>query len=383
MKKTCVFLFAFILFIYPVSSANMYNHVYNGSSWVPALSTADGQQKYWINMANASYGEVQYNLTVGQKIGIGTKNPSQELNVVGDANITNNLIIEKNLTIGEKIIFNFGETIDNLADGWMRVVGNLFVDGDLNISGNLNVSKNLNVVGNIDVGGNVSIREKLNISGDLIVNNSNLYVDVTSGRVGIGTTVPAEKLEILKNSASIAEGSAGISIRSAPSSTKLMIGANDVGGYSFIQSMQQGVTWTGRPLSLMPNGGNVGIGFTDASVALDVNGDIEYTGTIADVSDRRLKENFVQINNSLSKINSLTGYTFNMINKTDRHAGVVAQEVQEVLPEAVSVVDEQGHLGVDYTQIVPLLLEGIKELKSENEGLKKRIEILEKEINEK
>jgi hypothetical protein len=149
----------------------MYNHVYNGSSWVPALSTADGQQKYWINMANASYGEVQYNLTVGQKIGIGTKNPLQELNVVGDVNITNNLIIEKNLTLGERIIFNFGETIDNLVDGWMRVVGNLIVDGDLNIS------KNLNIVGNI-TGGNLEV-SNLNITGNItgkILNVDNLNV---------------------------------------------------------------------------------------------------------------------------------------------------------------------------------------------------------------
>jgi hypothetical protein len=65
-------------------------------------------------MTNASYGEVQYNLT-----------------------------------IGEKLIFNLGGILDNFANGWIRVVGNLIVDGDLNISGNLNVSKNLNVVGNI------------------------------------------------------------------------------------------------------------------------------------------------------------------------------------------------------------------------------------------
>jgi hypothetical protein len=118
---------------------------------------------------------VQYNLTVGQKIGIGTKNPLQELNVVGDVNITNNLIIEKNLTLGERIIFNFGETIDNLVDGWMRVVGNLIVDGDLNIS------KNLNIVGNI-TGGNLEV-SNLNVTGNLNVPNQPSFLVYGPGQI--------------------------------------------------------------------------------------------------------------------------------------------------------------------------------------------------------
>jgi hypothetical protein len=114
----------------------MYNYVYNGSSWVPALATADGQQKYWIHMTNASYGEVQYNLT-----------------------------------IGEKIIFNLGGILDNFANGWIRVAENLIVDGDLN------VSKNLNIVGNI-TGGNLEVKN-LNITGNItgkILNVENLNV---------------------------------------------------------------------------------------------------------------------------------------------------------------------------------------------------------------
>jgi hypothetical protein len=68
MKRVGILILIFVMCLYPVSAANMYNYVYNGSSWVPALSTADGQQKYWIDMANASYGDVQYNLSIGEKV---------------------------------------------------------------------------------------------------------------------------------------------------------------------------------------------------------------------------------------------------------------------------------------------------------------------------
>ena len=118
------------------------------------------------------------------------------------------------------------------------------------------------------------------------------------------------------------------------------------------------------------SGGNVGIAMTDPSVALDVTGDIEYTGTITDVSDIRLKENIEPIDGALDKLLTLNGVSFNMIGDDRRNLGFTAQEVQKVFPEAVSVVDpENGYLGLDYTQMAPPLLEGIKELYGKVQGI--------------
>jgi hypothetical protein len=93
IKKIFSLVVCIMLFVYPVSASNMYNYVHNGTSWVPALATADGQQKYWINMANASYGEVQYNLTVGQNIVV-----SGNLNVTGVSYLSNTRINAENVS---------------------------------------------------------------------------------------------------------------------------------------------------------------------------------------------------------------------------------------------------------------------------------------------
>ena len=94
-------------------------------------------------------------------------------------------------------------------------------------------------------------------------------------------------------------------------------------------------------------------------------------------SDRRLKENLVPLKGSLDSVCKLTGYTYNYINNPEQSvAGLIAQEVQEVLPEAVFETTEKtddgdAYLGVRYEVLVPMLVEAIKELKAEIEDLKK------------
>jgi len=144
--------------------------------------------------------------------------------------------------------------------------------------------------------------------------------------------------------------------------------------------------------------GNVGIAMTAPSVELDVTGDIEYTGTITDVSDRRLKENFSSIDSVLTKIMKIEGLSYNMINDSTkrREYGVIAQDVQVVFPEMVTIVDpDNGYLGVAYIQLVPVLLEATKAQqaiieaqkaeiateKAENESQKQEIETIKAEAS--
>ena len=82
-------------------------------------------------------------------------------------------------------------------------------------------------------------------------------------------------------------------------------------------------------------------------------------------SDERLKTDLVSITNAASKVNTLRAVTGRY--KTDEagtsRAFLIAQDVQKVLPEAVSMQgDEQGTLGVSYTEVIPLLVAAINEL---------------------
>jgi len=96
-------------------------------------------------------------------------------------------------------------------------------------------------------------------------------------------------------------------------------------------------------------------------------------------SDERLKDNIEVIKGSLDKIDGIRGVEFDWNDKSPGWAqerghdiGVIAQEVQKVVPEIV-VERKNGYLGVDYKRIIPLLIESIKELKQEVEDLKKKV----------
>jgi hypothetical protein len=88
-------------------------------------------------------------------------------------------------------------------------------------------------------------------------------------------------------------------------------------------------------------------------------------------SDARYKDDVVVIPNALDKVVQIRGVTYvrNDIPDKSRHAGVIAQEVEAVLPEVVSTNDE-GYKLVAYDNMVGLLIQAIKELKAEVDALK-------------
>jgi hypothetical protein len=89
-------------------------------------------------------------------------------------------------------------------------------------------------------------------------------------------------------------------------------------------------------------------------------------------SDARLKDNTVPISSALASLDNINGYTFtwnNIADKTGDDIGLIAQEIQSILPQAVST-KSNGYLGVDYQRIVPYLVSCLKELKQEVESLR-------------
>ena len=102
----------------------------------------------------------------------------------------------------------------------------------------------------------------------------------------------------------------------------------------------------------------------------NLSGSFTATGNITAFSDERLKENVQTIKGALEKVSQMRGVTYNYkseLNDGQRGTGVIAQEMQQVMPE---VVQDGEYLSVAYGNIVGVLIESIKELKAEIEALK-------------
>ena len=203
-------------------------------------------------------------------------------------------------------------------------------------------------------------------------------VDITGdGKVGIGTSSPTTKLHINEGSMKVTSATGprlGLDIQVADAAAAQVRVGNNTGNATFEK-----------------NDGYAAINISDSdefriyqsgnwTYRFQADGDFFASGDVtafSSLSDKNLKENIENIPNALEKVSQLNGVTFNYIGSKDPMTGVIAQEVQEVLPEVIyETVDntkEDGRaLAVRYGNMVGLLIEAIKELKAEVEQLKNK-----------
>ncbi len=109
---------------------------------------------------------------------------------------------------------------------------------------------------------------------------------------------------------------------------------------------------------------------------MKINGTLSVTGDVIaySTSDKNLKTNIKNIESPLSKVKKINGVTFDWDASkqetfTGSDVGVIAQEIEAILPDAVTTRDN-GYKAVKYEKIIPLLIESIKELKAEIDELK-------------
>jgi hypothetical protein len=158
-----------------------------------------------------------------------------------------------------------------------------------------------------------------------------------------------------------------------------------------------------RCIYLFSNSTGVSIFNTSPAAALHVTGDMVATSEItAYYSDRRLKENIKPIPFPLEKLRQINGVTYNPnckaigfgFEKDKKHVGVIADEVEKVLPEIVvpapfdTATNRESITGeyyktVKYDKMIPLLVESVKELHSKAQDIKKKIEELKAHKNQK
>lgn len=177
----------------------------------------------------------------------------------------------------------------------------------------------------------------------------------SDGRLGIGNKTPSESLSVSGNiSASQGLESQSLSTNSIFSRTIDNFALSGSG--PIIQS------------GIEQNSGAFTTTFSvDRTGNVIANGDVTSFGNASDIT---LKENIERIDNAIEKVSKLKGYTFNYKSTPEKRiTGVMAQEVQEVLPEAVYTTEDEK-LAVRYGNMVGLLIEAINDQQKQIDELK-------------
>jgi hypothetical protein len=234
----------------------------------------------------------------------------------------------------------------------------------------------------LDVNGAIAIAGKKffsKITGDSYIwNNTSAlnFVDSTgstvqmkldsSGNLLVGTTTVNGRISSVPKTGFNPGGSAGTWATAAAMSVSGAFG----GGFSWIDGGGGYCAWVDDAGTDFNISGALTINAIANGVFLNGYAATSWSGR----SDERLKQNLKPITDALNKTCSLRAVTGAYKNFPDeQQAFLLAQDVQKVLPEAVCVADKRSpeqYLGLAYTQVIPLLVAAIQELKAEVDALK-------------
>jgi len=231
-------------------------------------------------------------------------------------------------------------------------------------------------VGTASPTGRVTIRGKIPQHGDLSIFGPSSSIEFDGGtdgvfvfrhlangatsfmqtKVGIGTTAPTDTLHVAGPTMLVDGPASEQAVFGSEGHNAIIVGSRN-NAVNFADMRRLGVAWN----------------TADANAWLTV-----YCKTVVEVSDERAKTNIRPIGSALDRVTRLRGvsYTFKGERRTagaDR-LGLIAQEVQQVVPEAVSP-DERG-AGIAYSTFVPLLIEAVKELKDQVDELRAEVKKL-------
>ena len=205
------------------------------------------------------------------------------------------------------------------------------------------------------------------VKNGFAVNGSILVVNTSTSSVGINTSAPDANVKVV-GTANVTGAVAFSNTLNVTGNTTLANTLLVTGAVTLSNTTTTGnVVTVGTSVYFVANG-NVGYGVANPAYKIDVSGAINATGDITSSSDIRLKVNIEKIEDALNKVMKLHGVTFYKHGEPNRSTGLIAQDVREVLPEAVK--ENEGYLSVAYGNMIGLLVEAIKELKQEVDKLK-------------
>jgi len=232
------------------------------------------------------------------------------------------------------------------------------VSGTVNLTSTQYIPLILNIVGTLTA--NVVYALPSGVGGQWIAqNNTTGAFTVTISSLGGGSSyiisqgsranIVSDGTNVVLNN-NISPGAAGSNTYVQYNSSGTTVGT---AGLTF-----NGTTLTANALTVS-NGATIN---STLSVASDITsgGNITATGNVTAYSDANLKTDVTTIQNALMLVEKMRGVNYTRIDSGKRGVGVIAQEMQEVIPEVVH--DTHGTLSVAYGNIVGVLIEAIKEL---------------------
>jgi len=209
-------------------------------------------------------------------------------------------------------------------------------------------------------------------NGANIENRNNAVTVLKNGNVGIGIATPGYKLHILGSDSTDAE----IFLRpgnwnNAGDYGQITFGNNE---HYIRGEYHNGMTFYDSNQFLF-DGGNVGIGSTDATKKLFVSGTAGGTSAWDSSSSLKWKTAITPLDNILDKVTQIQGVTYQwrvdefpeMSFENTTQIGIIAEELEKVFPELVNT-DQNGDKSIQYGKLTPILIEAIKEQQKVNES---------------
>jgi hypothetical protein len=319
------------------------NSTFSSGSWTVNgaldgyLYTSDGSLSIGIATSNAAKylsfftggvlaANERLRITGIGSVGIGTTNPTSKLTVFGDGRFTD-VVTATSFTGNLTGTATTATNLSNAANITTGTISSSRLSGSygISITGTATTANNLSDAANITTG---------------TISSSRLI-----GSYGISITGTATTANNLSDAGNITTGTI--------SSSRLS------GSY--------GISITGTATTANNVSSTININTSGIITATDFNS----------TSDINLKTNIQQIEDSLSKVIQIRGVTFDWKETNRSSAGVIAQEVEKVLPELVNGKEIKT---VNYNGVIGALVEAVKELKAENDVLKERLDEVCKKV---
>ncbi len=281
-------------------------------------------------------------------------------NITIDATANDSDIIFKGTDGGSDTTFL---TIDGSAAG-AATFNDKIIATELDISGDIDVdgTANLDVV---DIDGAVDMASTLGVSG-VVTANAGVVID----------NITIDGTEIDLSSGDLTLDVAGDIVLDAGGDEVIFKDGSTNVGHISLDSDNLTIKSLVSDKDMIFQGNDGGSGITALTLDMSAAGAATFNNDVTAFSDNRFKEDIETISDGLSKVCKLRGVTYNRIdieNYGDRHMGVIAQEVEKVVPEVVKTDKSKEKIkSVAYGNMVGLLIEAIKDLKNEVDELKNR-----------